>query len=300
MIIWLKYHLEAMVFCWKRFRHFLATYVALGIVATATHGAVMIFSLNALADENIPNVVIESEETPTPEPIPADIQGIESETSEDNSPTDTIEPNPDTEISEENLNDTLELPTESPTTPTEEPALEPEPTPIPEPESPSEPTPEPTPTPESETPAPVTSWPEERLEPENSDPIVVEEVIESPHSEVRSIIESVTPKLDWLYTLRAGAAYEEISHNKTTILEDSQALINDLEINNASEGISSRFCSIHSNLEQLETLYAAGSDATQPEIDAKNTDILHEIVAAFVQVRTIWIEESGTNWQCSN
>jgi hypothetical protein len=140
------------------------------------------------------------------------------------------------------------------------------------------------------------SWPEERI---NTEPVYVEESL-PPYSEARSTLETVTPKLDWLYTLRPQAKYTEISIIKAQAAIDINEVVETLETNGTDARINTNFCNIDIDLIQLTTLLAPGSDDTQPQVDADNLAILNEIGAAVVTVRNTWTTTSGSSYQCGN
>jgi hypothetical protein len=330
-----------MTFCWRRFRHFVAAYFALGLAATVTHSAIVLASLDVIASEEEPVAIVQEVPAPVVEEAPVEeivepVDGsveeapIETEVSLDGEPaveaSEGSEAEPSEEIVENTEGTETEVPAEgeqpaepSEETPVEEPAVTEEApvdseTPVEEstPTDATEETPSDSETPvtdsgaeeveqapvqeqplESEDPAPD-SWPEERIT-----PVVEEEYELPPYSEARSTIEAVAPKLDWMYTLRAGAQFTQISVTKLATTTDLNALVQLLESNGQNSSINSIFCEIEDDLTALEELYAPGSDDTQPQVDADNQEIIDEIGLAVSQVRDTWLLESGSSYQCN-
>lgn len=61
---------KSMKFCWKKFRHFVVAYFALGVAATATHGTIVFMAVeDMVAEESAPVAISDSPTAPT-EPVP--------------------------------------------------------------------------------------------------------------------------------------------------------------------------------------------------------------------------------------
>lgn len=129
---------------------------------------------------------------------------------------------------------------------------------------------------------------------------IVEETVPNPYTEVRSILEGVITKFDWLYTLRAGADYDAISNLRVTSQTSFTHVIDIMESGADNMTIQGSLCEADGNVSNLRTSLAINSDDTQTELDADNEDILTEIESALGNVVSIWQQNSGLSLICSN
>ncbi len=120
----------------------------------------------------------------------------------------------------------------------------------------------------------------------------------SPYLEVRSLVEAVIAKIDWLYTLRPLTDYDSLSLTKSQTTRDLHELILVFEVTSSDQVINDLFCTIDNDLLKLETYLAPGLDDTQPEVDDNNRDILRDMNDVVQGVRILWLTETGSTWQC--
>ena len=321
-----------MTFCWRRFRHFVAAYFAIGLAATITHGVVFYMSLDAIANESeagqegISADVDVAELVASEEPLTLNDSEISPEapvTEEQAAETDpTAAPEPqendeqatadagsfdsgvdpsasaeDSTVTPDNVAPDNSVPDNLSAAPIVPDNLGSDtPTEVPAEEIPGEEASAQSPI----EPAPVEVAPVEPQPVPEIAPVIESYEEEIPYLEARGIIESVMGKVDWLYTLRPGANYDLLSLTKTQVVTDMNELALIMESQSTNTIINAQFCDIEDGLATLETVLATGSDDSQTSLDADNQDILTEIDEAVAQVRTMWTNETGLSMQCSN
>ncbi|HRH32436.1 MAG TPA: hypothetical protein PLK06_03870 [bacterium] len=138
--------------------------------------------------------------------------------------------------------------------------------------------------------------PAEVIEPEP----IIEEVVPNPYAEVRSTLESVIPKFDWLYTLRSGADYDGMSNLRVTSQTSLTNVIELMEGGGNNSSIQNALCAANTNIDGLRASLAIHSDDTQPELDTDNEHILTEIETAIGSVISIWQQNAGLSIQCGS
>lgn len=126
----------------------------------------------------------------------------------------------------------------------------------------------------------------------------IEEVAPNPYAEVRSTLESVMPKFDWLYTLRSGADYDGISNLRVNSQASLTNVIDVMEGGGDNSSIQNAFCAANTNINGLRASLAIHSDDTQPQLDTDNEHILTEIETAIGNVISTWQQNSGLSLQC--
>jgi hypothetical protein len=160
-------------------------------------------------------------------------------------------------------------------------APEEEPAPVSEPVAPPAEEPAPVPTPE----------PEMDLDPK----------IPAPFIDVRSALEPVSSSLDWLYTLRAHANYDEIGDTRTALKENLSELMDLLEQpSQISYVVDGLFCSAEGHISTLRTDLAPFADDKQEKVDGDNTEVLDNATAALNAIKQIWTSTEGRPVTCSS
>ncbi len=163
------------------------------------------------------------------------------------------------------------------------------------------PAPEEVPPPESPdvTPPPEETPPQEPPAPEF--PQYDSPAIPLPFTDVRSTIEAVTPEIDWVYTLRAGADYDGIILAKQNLSTDFDALSYNLEHADGSNDsvIIGLLCTASADIHTLFTLLAPGSDDSQKKVDAQNAKVISDLSDMLTSVEALWTGPAGhSTLQC--